>query len=513
MATPTRDQIERNVPAATAAVSCALRRCPLLSGRRFGAAALAGFIALAPATAPAFAAEPVRALTEPVLGSPALAAPVLAVPVRGAPALAAPVVAEPVRGAPALAAPVLAEPGVADEMVEDSTLGRPLADPGAAIDTVRADEWQLQTLDLADAWTYADGTGVTVAVIDSGVDAHHPDLEGQVLPGLDLVNTKGDGDTDPVGHGTTVSAIIAGRNDDSTGVVGIAPKAKILPVRVLNEENRYDDALIVAKGLRWAVDHGARVVNLSLGGSANSPALAAALDYAFAKDVVVVACTGNVNASSSTARGVWYPAREPGVIAVAGMERNGTDLWDGSITGKETVVTAPATELVGAKPGGYWRVQGTSFAAPMVTGTAALIRSRWPDMSASDVINRIIRTAKDRGLPGRDDVFGFGLIDPTGALTATVPEAATNPLDNTPPAGVARFGSAPASGEAQSAPSSEAGRQTEAAAPGTNAGGWAAPATAEPGGSHRGRFVAIALFVISALAALVTIRRFASTAG
>jgi serine protease len=486
MATPTRDQSERNVPAPTAAVPRAHRRCPLLSGRRLGAAALAGFIALAPAAAPAFGSEPAVALD--LAAAAALAEPVLA-------------------------APVLDEPGVADEVLEDTTLSRPLSDPGTAVDTVRADEWQLQTLDLADAWTYADGTGVTVAVIDSGVDAHHPDLEGQVLPGLDLVNTKDDGGIDPVGHGTTVSAIIAGRNDDNTGVVGIAPKAKILPIRVLNEENRYDDALIVAKGLRWAVDHGARVVNLSLGGSANSPALAAALDYAFAKDVVVIACTGNVNASSSTARGVWYPAREPGVIAVAGMERNGTDLWDGSITGKETVVTAPATELVGAKPGGYWRVQGTSFAAPMVTGTAALIRSRWPDMSASDVINRIIKTAKDRGAPGRDDVFGFGLIDPTGALTAIVPEAATNPLDNTPPAGVARFGSAPASGEAQSAPSSQAGRQTEAAAPGTNAGGWAAPATASAGGSHLGRLIAIVLFAISALAALFTIRRFASTAG
>lgn len=518
MATPTRDQSERNLPAAVAVVSCTPRRCPLVSGRRLGVAAVAGFIALAPLGGPAFAASlfgdqlppaSLSALSPSVLSASFSAhglppASLSALSAGGSsPSFSA-------HGLP------LAEPGAADEVVEDTTFSKPLADPGAAIDTVRADEWQLQTLDLADAWTYADGTGVTVAVIDSGVDAHHPDLEGQVLAGLDLVNTKSgdDGDTDPVGHGTTVSGIIAGRNDDSTGVVGIAPKAKILPVRVLNEDNRYDDALIVAKGLRWAVDHGARVVNLSLGGSANSPALAAALDYAFAKDVVVVACTGNVSASSSASnRSVWYPAREPGVLAVAGMERNGTDLWSGSITGKETVVTAPATDLVGAKPGGYWRVQGTSFAAPMVAGTAALIRSRWPDMSASDVINRIIRTAKDRGAPGRDDVFGFGLIDPTGALTATVPEAVSNPLDNTPPAGVARFGSAPASGEAQSAPSSDTGQQPPAAADGTNSGGWAAPATAEPAGSHRGHFVAVALFVISALAAAFTIRRFATTAG
>src|SRR6185369_13278361 len=161
------------------------------------------------------------------------------------------------------------------------------------------EQWHLKTLNLAGAWAYATGAGVTVAVIDSGVDAHHIDLEGQVLPGLDLVDAKGDADTDLVGHGTTVSAIIAGKDDDS-GVIGIAPRAKILPVRVLNEENRYDDAMVVAKGVRWAVDHGARVINLSLGGSGSSAALAAALDYAFAKDVVVVACTGNASASGSS---------------------------------------------------------------------------------------------------------------------------------------------------------------------------------------------------------------------
>lgn len=159
-----------------------------------------------------------------------------------------------------------------------------------------------------------------------------------------------------------MAGLIAGRNDDKQGVVGLAPDARILPVRVLDDENRYDDALIVARGVRWAVDNGARVINLSLGGSGDSPALAAALDYAFARDVVVVACTGNV--ASSTTSAVWYPAREPGVIAVAGLERNSENLWSGSITGRATVLTAPATGLVGARPDGYWRVQGTSFAAP-----------------------------------------------------------------------------------------------------------------------------------------------------
>ena len=104
-------------------------------------------------------------------------------------------------------------------------------------------------------------------------------------------------------------------------MVGLAPDARILPVRVLDEENRYDDALIVAKGVRWAVDNGAQVINMSLGGTGDSPALAAALDYAFARNVVVVACTGNLTTSTPTNK-VWYPAREPGVVAVAGLDHD-----------------------------------------------------------------------------------------------------------------------------------------------------------------------------------------------
>jgi serine protease len=373
-------------------------------------------------------------------------------------------------------------------------------------DSVRSDQYHLRTLNMTAAWAYTSGAGVTVAVIDSGVDADHVDLAGQVLPGLDLVDPKGDGDTDLVGHGTTVSAIIAGK-DDNAGVVGIAPKAKILPVRVLDQENRYDDAMVVAKGVRWAVDHGARVINLSLGGSGSSAALAAALDYAFAKDVVVVACTGNASASPST--GVWYPAREPGVISVAGLERDGDRLWSGSITGKETVVAAPATQLIGARPSGYWRVQGTSFAAPMVSGTAALIRSRWPTMSSGEVINRIIKSAKDRGPIGRDATYGYGMVDPAGAVTDEIPPVTDNPLDTTPSPGIVGFGSAPASGQAQSAPDEKADGTVGARVPGANAGAAVPFTRAEPAAGDRAWWAAGALFLLSALVGLAMIRRFA----
>ncbi|HEX6498824.1 MAG TPA: type VII secretion-associated serine protease mycosin [Micromonosporaceae bacterium] len=304
----------------------------------------------------------------------------------------------------------------------------------AYADWVRAEQWQLQALNARTAWGISSGSRVIVAVLDSGVDATHPDLVGQVLPGADMVDGSTDGRHDFVGHGTTVAALIAGRNDDRDGVAGVAPKAKILPVRVLDENNRYDDAATVAKGLRWAVDHGARVVNMSLGGGTRSADLADAIDYAYAHDVVVVACTGNVTRDGPTQ--VWYPAREPGVVAVAGLtDAAGTGgdarddtLWAGALTGPQTVLTAPAADLLGARPGGYWKVQGTSFAAPLVSASAALIRSRWPTMSAANVINRLISTARDLGAPGRDNQYGFGEVDPLSALTATVPTVAANPL-------------------------------------------------------------------------------------
>ncbi|RIV31608.1 type VII secretion-associated serine protease mycosin [Micromonospora radicis] len=328
------------------------------------------------------------------------------------------------------------------------TLGVPVAyapgDVADRADQVRDEQWQLDKLGAKVAWRTSTGRGVTVAVIDSGVDGSHPDLAGRVLPGIDLVSPGGTSEPDPVGHGTTVAGLIAGRNDDRQGVVGLAPDARILPVRVLDEENRYDDALIVAQGVRWAVDNGAQVINLSLGGSGDSPALAAAIDYAFARDVVVVACTGNL-ATSPDAK-VWYPAREPGVIAVSGLERASNNLWSGAITGRATILTAPASGLVGARPpSGYWRVQGTSFAAPLVAATAALVRSRYPKMSAGDVVNRLLVTAKDIGPTGRDDRFGYGLVDPIAALTADVPLVYQNPLDDNDPPGISGFGPAPGS--------------------------------------------------------------------
>ncbi|MDG4754713.1 type VII secretion-associated serine protease mycosin [Micromonospora sp. WMMD718] len=389
-----------------------------------------------------------------------------------------------------------------------ATVARPWVSPDRLLrtDQVRDEQWQLEELRAKTAWRTSTGRGVVVAVIDSGVDGTHPDLAGQVLPGLDLVTPDGSDGPDPVGHGTTVAGLIAGRADDDRGVLGLAPDAKILPVRVLDAENRYDDALIIAKAVRWAVDNGARVVNLSLGGGSDNPALAAALDYAFARDVVVVACTGNLATSTTTE--VWYPAREPGVLAVAGLERTSENLWSGSITGHETVLSAPATGLYGARPEGYWRVQGTSFAAPLVAATAALVRARYPKMSAGDVVNRLIATARDLGPTGRDDRFGYGLVDPVAALTADVPAVGHNPLDDNGSPGVVGFGPAP--GDTRDTRAAAAGRGGDPL--GRSSEGWnARPAGQTDASAPERLWTGLALFVALVTGTALMVRRFRQT--
>lgn len=338
-----------------------------------------------------------------------------------------------VGGALALIGLLVAAPSIQSELADSafSERARSFAANQLSRDSVRLGQWQLDMLDGAAAWQHSTGAGVTVAVIDSGVAAGHPDLHGQVLPGLDLVKPEGgDGTADEAGHGTTVAGFIAGRNDDGDGVVGLAPGAKVLPIRVLDAKNEYKEPSVIAEAIAWAADHGAKVINLSLGSGTSDKALAEAIAYAFARDVVVVACVGNAMSTGSTK--IWHPAREPGVLAVTALRPDGK-LWADSLIGAETVLAAPGSSLTGASPrGGYQEVEGTSFAAPLVSATAALIRSKWPDMSAANVIQRLIFTADDAGAPGRDFKYGFGVLDPVAALTEDVPSVRSNPLVVTP---------------------------------------------------------------------------------
>lgn len=351
----------------------------------------------------------------------------------------------PVLAAPAAPAAAHAQPGygAVAQPPEHGAVAQPTGYGAVAQPAGYGAHQQLDRLGAEAAWQHATGDGVTVAVVDSGVDADHPDLAGRVLPGQDFV-ASADGRVDPVGHGTTVASLIAGRRGGTA--IGLAPDATILPVRVLDDENRYQNAATVAEGVVWAVEQGAHVINLSLGGSGFSPALSDAISLAIARDVVVVACTGNEGEESGT--GVWYPAREPGVLAVSGLTwagRSTPDTWPESLTGPETVLAAPAV-VTGAAIGGEQRLaQGTSFSSALVSASAALLRSRWPEMSAANVVNRLVATAEDLGQVGRDPTFGFGAVDPVAALTEPAPVVFANPLDTKARHGTAGFGRAPSS--------------------------------------------------------------------
>ncbi|MEU6151045.1 S8 family serine peptidase [Actinosynnema sp. NPDC047251] len=293
--------------------------------------------------------------------------------------------------------------------------------------SIEEQQWHLAAMGAHRAHEQSRGDGVVVAVVDSGVDDTTPDLAGALLPGTGFGSAAGtDGTADEDGHGTAMATLIAGRAIDG-GALGVAPAARILPVSVGSDGGRFTTAS-VASGITWAVDNGADVINLSLTSEATlTPDLLRAVNYAFDHDVVVVAGTGNAGQ-----RHVGAPANIRGVIAVAGTEQ-GNAVWASSNTGPETVLAAPAAGIVTAVPvavssTGYASVDGTSAATALVSGAAALVRSRYPDLDAGNVVNRLVTTALDLGEPGRDDPTGFGLVDLVAALSAQVAPVDRNPL-------------------------------------------------------------------------------------
>jgi type VII secretion-associated serine protease mycosin len=306
-----------------------------------------------------------------------------------------------------------------------------LVAPGAAhAETVRGLQWYLSPLRVAAAQAITQGQGVTVAVIDTGVDATHPDLAGQVLSGYGIgAGAAADGrhDSDTTGgHGTGMASLIVGKGGGDMHLLGIAPKAKILPIAVGGTRSSDDES----QAIRWAVDHGAKVINISAGGqAAPSSTERAAVQYALSHDVVVVAAAGNRPQGDAF---VGTPANIPGVVAVSAIGKDG-QFWSGSVSGPETVVAAPGDEVItaapaGTSPNGYFLGHGTSGATAIVSGVLALIRAKYPQANVANVINRLIRTARDLGPSGRDRQYGFGLVDPVPALTGSVPDVTANPL-------------------------------------------------------------------------------------
>jgi type VII secretion-associated serine protease mycosin len=287
-----------------------------------------------------------------------------------------------------------------------------VASPANA-DQYRSGQWYLTTLRVNEAQRITKGAGVTVAVVDSGVAARHPDLEGAVLPGADILGAGRDGRTDSSGHGTQMAGIIAARGrSGGRGVVGIAPQAEILPVKPA------DGPLLVSQAIDWSVAHGAKVISMSFGID-ESDGLKTAVENAAAADVVLVAATANDNKNDSKNR---YPAAFPEILAVGAVDRSGK-VTHFSHRGAEVDITAPGIDIPVADnsySSGYGIVDGTSPAAAIVAGAAALIRAKFPALSARQVVERLTSTAIDKGATGRDDAYGYGELDLMAALTANV---------------------------------------------------------------------------------------------
>ncbi|GAA1409043.1 hypothetical protein AUR04nite_23310 [Glutamicibacter uratoxydans] len=364
-----------------------------------------------------------------------------------------------------------------------------LPSPAARADDMRDAEYWLKSLGIAEAQKETKGEGVKVAIIDTGIDASHRDLKGAVVGGADMSGSGEANGEKPIGimseHGTLVATLLAGRGNNQqeidriksenqrlksaweqekknveennkdedkehkdvpeeptyedvpepgkgkNGVLGVAPKAELLSVSLWMGEGNPSGISVeqqIPRAVKWAVDNGASVINMSLGST--SPAWPESWDEAFKyaeeHDVVIVAAAGNRSGGMNQ---VGAPATIPGVLTVAGVDENGKASQDSSTEGISIGVAAPAEKLVGGLPdNGYARWSGTSGAAPLVAGVAALIRSKYPDMSANQVINRILKTAKDTGAPGTDNLYGYGILDANAAVNAAVPIVKDNPL-------------------------------------------------------------------------------------
>jgi membrane-anchored mycosin MYCP len=298
-------------------------------------------------------------------------------------------------------------------------------DPEPAREEVPALPWAQQVLDPERVWPYSRGAGVLVAVVDSGVDADHPQLrrQGKVLAGRDFYLTGSlPGAFDCVSHGTAVAGIIAADQVPGIGFAGVAPDARILPVRISDRDISDQgqalriDPQVVANGIRYAADQGAKVINLSLAGHDDFPAIRQAVAYAAAKDVVVVAAVGNAQQDASTEL-PSYPAAYDGVLGVGAVDIDGARL-PGSQIGPYVDLVAPGVKVLAAtRVDGHAYVDGTSFAAPFVAGTAALVRAAWPQLTAAQVVARLEATASPaRGGLG-SDAYGAGLVNPYRAVT------------------------------------------------------------------------------------------------
>jgi thermitase len=271
-------------------------------------------------------------------------------------------------------------------------------------------QWNLPITETVVGWGVNKGSDkVIVGIVDTGVDVNHPDLQGRLLPGYNVVNPDAQ-PIDDVGHGTHVAGVISALVNNDEGIAGMTWYNPILPVKVLDETgagNTYN----VAQGIIWATDHGAKVINMSLGNYADANFLHDAIKYAYDKDVVLLAAAGNDNSENLS-----YPAAYPEVLAVAAVDANKKKAAFSNF-GDYIGVTAPGVNIASTYPHNqYAALSGTSMASPHVTALAALIRSTNPALKNTEVMDIMRKSAEDLGAAGKDKYFGYGQIDVVKAL-------------------------------------------------------------------------------------------------
>jgi type VII secretion-associated serine protease mycosin len=287
-------------------------------------------------------------------------------------------------------------------------------------DTYREYQWDLDRMSVPDAWQQSTGTDVVVAVIDTGVDGNHPDLAGNVLTGYDAIDDTEGGDSDGNGHGTHVAGTVAAVTGNGEGIAGVAPDAKVLPVKVLDADGSGWSS-DTAEGIVWAVDNGAQVINMSLGADSSTDAEEAAVAYAVENGVTVVAAAGNEREEGSPTS---YPAAYDGVIAVAATDLD-DEIAEYSNRGDYVDVAAPGSGILSTYPADlsedgseYAELSGTSMASPHVAAVAALIKASRPDITPDGIQNALEESAVDLGDSGFDPDFGHGRIDAAAAIEA-----------------------------------------------------------------------------------------------
>jgi hypothetical protein len=270
-------------------------------------------------------------------------------------------------------------------------------------------QYGLDKLRLRQAQNIAKGDNVLVAVIDSGIDAAHPELGGAIAQSYDATGDKAP--VKPHAHGTAMASLIAAHGK----LLGSAPRARILAIRAFDPAGKTAEGTTfsILKGLNFAAANGARVINMSFAGPSD-PAIHRSLEAARKKGIVLVAAAGNEGAKSPP----MYPAADPNVIAVSATDADDLIL-EQSNRGNYIAVAAPGSQIMVAIPdGGYEMSSGTSHAAAEVSGIVALMLERKPGMTPDQARATLLTTAKDIGAPGRDPLFGAGLADAYAAITA-----------------------------------------------------------------------------------------------